>query len=42
MTMPAQSRRKAALTFIFVTVLIDMLAWRTAQPREVPAAGEPA
>ena len=27
MTMPAQSRRKAALTFIFVTVLIDMLAF---------------
>ena len=27
MTVPAQSRRKAALTFIFVTVLIDMLAF---------------
>jgi DHA1 family tetracycline resistance protein-like MFS transporter len=27
MTLPAQSRRKAALTFIFVTVLIDMLAF---------------
>src|SRR6202162_1526671 len=27
MTMPAQPRRKAALIFIFVTVLIDMLAF---------------
>src|SRR6195256_2379669 len=27
MTLPAQARRKAALTFIFVTVLIDMLAF---------------
>jgi MFS transporter, DHA1 family, tetracycline resistance protein len=27
MTVPAESRRKAALTFIFVTVLIDMLAF---------------
>src|SRR6202166_1717368 len=27
MSVPAQSRRKAALTFIFVTVLIDMLAF---------------
>jgi MFS transporter, DHA1 family, tetracycline resistance protein len=27
MTVPARSRRKAALTFIFVTVLIDMLAF---------------
>ena len=27
MNMPAQPRRKAALTFIFVTVLIDMLAF---------------
>src|SRR3979411_2330107 len=27
MTIPAQSGRKAALTFIFVTVLIDMLAF---------------
>jgi hypothetical protein len=26
MNIPAQSRRKAALTFIFVTVLIDRLA----------------